>query len=660
MEYLNGQDMNLEEWIKRGIPYMTLKDAQGVLDRFLSDHHSGESNTKNKKKNKKNKITTTAAAAMAMMNNLEEVNVDFTHDTLESGTCPTSQSEDGDEDSVEEPTDPVDVAFVARSMAALREWIDSAAPQQRGGVNALSDNLTLLQEQRMGIVKILPFTKKESLRRYLRKKIEYEYPALYWDTNDNQQVLVRLNDEEKMIRDARRKKYAWQKMHEENIGFTRVFKALSDACRGELGVTGSLDEEYEHFLSESDSKRARGIHKKSHHGKDSCALLTTRVSNKQRRRVPIVVHNGFVDFMFLLSHFYCEKVPSTYVEAKELIHDLFPLIYDTKVIATEFHDSSIHLKQTSLVELHQRYVRGDVIPDIHDFIEVHLEYTPRSIVVNGSARIHTPVRPREAGNEALMIGTVFQCLCRRIKWNSHDFLGLDNINKKLKMVRAVLRAKKSRVGSLLFLDEKVPESKFSAPLYGLNKVFMNQSIFTIDMESTYDPLKPGYISSAILKVLHPHKTIPIKDINTVIKSISDEDIIVSRHWQKIHYEIGVTSKWFIVAARSKINRGIDGTDPTVVAEIVSTLMRRSELLMDALKHHFYDCEIISLEETLINCSDWCSIKRKRRHLQCDDVVDDETKSIQNGIISILTNAFGFFTSWDKGSVTKRRKYSDES
>jgi mRNA deadenylase subunit len=469
MDYLNGQEMNLEEWIKRGIPFMTLKDAQGELDRFLSEHHGKMSNCKKKNSHHQHHHRGTV--------------MNFPEDSIQvesESACPTSQSEDGEE-SVEEPTDPMDVAFVARSMAALREWIDSAAPQ-RGGVNALSDNLTLLQEQRMGIVKILPHTKKESLRRYLRKKIEYEYPALYWDTNDNQQVIVRLNDEEKMIRDARRKKYAWQKMHQENIGFTRVFKALSDACRGKLGATGSLDEEYEYFLSESDSKRARGVHKG--HGNEICALLTKHVSYKHARRVPIVVHNGFADLMFLLSHFSCDKVPSSYVEAKELIHKFFPLIYDTKVIATEFHESSMHLKQTSLTELHQRYVRGDAIPDIHDLIEVHFEYTPRSIVVNGSARIHTPARPREAGNDALMIGTVFQCLCRRIKWNSSDFLGLDNINKKIKMLRAVSRAKKSRVGCLLFLDEKLPESKLSAPLYGLNKVrffklgcyFLSQSI----------------------------------------------------------------------------------------------------------------------------------------------------------------------------------------
>jgi hypothetical protein len=178
------------------------------------------------------------------------------------------------------------------------------------------------------------------------------------------------------------------------------------------------------------------------------------------------------------------------------------------------------------------------------------------------------------------------------------------------------------------------------------------------MESTYDPLKPGYISSAILKVLHPHKTIPIKEINTVIKSINDEDIIISRHWQKVQYEIGVTSKWFIVAARSKLNRGADATDPTVLADIVSTLVRRGELLTDALKSHFHDCEIISLEETLVNCSNWCSLKPKRQYSRCDDVTKDQEKSkdaAQNGIVSRLANVLGFRTSSEEGKGTKRRK-----
>lgn len=192
---------------------------------------------------------------------------------------------------------------------------------------------------------------------------------------------------------------------------------------------------------------------------------------------------------------------------------------------------------------------------------------------------------------------------------------------------------------------------------------MNHSIFTIDMESTYDPLKPGYISSAILKVLHPHRTIPIKDINNVIKSINDEDIIISRHWQKIHYEIGVTSKWFIVAARSRLSRGVDATDPTVVADIVSTLARRGELLMDALKSHFHDCEIISLEDTLINCSNWCSAKRKRRNAPCDNGTENDdgnTIVAQNGMISRLANALGFRTYSKRENVAKRKKYAEDS
>ena len=187
---------------------------------------------------------------------------------------------------------------------------------------------------------------------------------------------------------------------------------------------------------------------------------------------------------------------------------------------------------------------------------------------------------------------------------------------------------------------------------------MHQSIFTIDMESTFDPLKPGYISSAIFKVSHPHKPIPIREINAIIRGINDEDIIISRQLQKIHYEIGVTSKWFIVAARSKVSRSLGAAHPGVAANIASTLARRGELLMEALHTHFYDCEILSLEETLMNCSNWCCTRRKRRRSRSDDLeeIGKRERSVERkGVMCRLLHALGYQNSSNREPSPKRKK-----
>ena len=56
---------------------------------------------------------------------------------------------------------------------------------------------------------------------------------------------MRLNDDEKRIRDARRKKFAWHKIQEEKIYLTRVFKAFSDACSCDQRSPNQLDQ-YQH------------------------------------------------------------------------------------------------------------------------------------------------------------------------------------------------------------------------------------------------------------------------------------------------------------------------------------------------------------------------------------------------------------------------------
>jgi len=191
-----------------------------------------------------------------------------------------------------------------------------------------------------------------------------------------------------------------------------------------------------------------------------------------------------------------------------------------------------------------------------------------------------------------------------------------------------------------------------------SQVFLSQSIFTVDMEAVHDHLKPGYTTSAIFKVSHPNKLISLSEINSIIKGIRDPEII-GRQSQKIHYEIGLTSKWFIVAARSKIPRGVDGNNLLLIADIAATLDRRGELLKVALFQNFTDCQIQSLEETMVSSNGtWSGTKqKKRRRRQSDDL--DELAATGNaekkGILSRLLGSFGFGRQDDDAPRHKRTR-----
>eukprot|EP01083_Nonionella_stella_P023969 66327_1 len=186
---------------------------------------------------------------------------------------------------------------------------------------------------------------------------------------------------------------------------------------------------------------------------------------------------------------------------------------------------------------------------------------------------------------------------------------------------------------------------------------MNQSIFTIDLEAEYDPLKPGYRMSSIFKVSHPSRIITLDYINSIIKNIKDPESPGRGHAQKVQYEIGMTAKWFIVAAKSRIPRGIDELDPVSAVEYASILERRSILLLSSLQKHFVqpDDEIASLEDVLMGTKvSWSSVKRIRRKRDHREVSHDDHRrgEEKRGVVSRLLNAVGL--------RSLKRKNSNES
>jgi hypothetical protein len=538
IQYLKDQDIDFNTWLSHGIPFTTLEQAKSSLINFISEQKE---------------------------ENVEDEDLEW-----------------------EEPTDAQDVAFIARSMASIREWIDSAAPHAS---RRLSNNLSLGDEQRLGIARVIPFPKKESLKACLKGKIKYEYPSLHWEKHHNQHVLVRLNDTEKKLRDRRKKRVAWRQMHLDNIGFTRIFKALSNACRGELEKNSDLDCEYKTFLQHEKNGTVRSFVMNN----ESKSDLTHPYKSSKCRRVPIVVHNGFMDFLYLLSYFNDSKLPSTYVETKELINRYFPIVYDTKVLATEFYDLPIHRNNSCLKELYKDFVIQDDIIVEGDMIipGIPLNHTPSVRILND--RSEATMIPQEA-DRAYMIGTVFQCLARRLRIVSieNDVHGT-GINTALRhFYKSIVSAKKSIVGSLLFLDENHPDIKTSAPIFRMNCIFLQNSIFIVDLEAVADPLRPGYSASSLFRVSRSNNSSHMDDINQIVKMMRNPESN-----GKVQYEVGVTPKYFIIAGKAKT---FDRQEGLKNANF-NNAEHRSKLLRDLLKAKFPNDSIVSLEDIIMGVVD---------------------------------------------------------
>lgn len=92
----------------------------------------------------------------------------------------------------------------------------------------------------------------------------------------NQIRIVRLSPSEKKRRENRLLHEEWNKILHK-IGFTTVFQAISDACNGRK------------FTKEQTAKFLAG----------ECSLVSLP---GRGRKVPIVIHNGLMDLMFLLTH----------------------------------------------------------------------------------------------------------------------------------------------------------------------------------------------------------------------------------------------------------------------------------------------------------------------------------------------------------------------
>jgi len=137
------------------------------------------------------------------------------------------------------------------------------------------------------------------------------------------------------------------------------------------------------------------------------------------RHLPIVVHNGMIDLLYLLSHFFVKPLPEYFDEFRSLFSELFPFIFDTKLIAKELFKD----------------IEGEQIRPINTTLEVLAEFFREKGNCKDIPEITFPNsedasqdQAHSAGYDAFLTGTIFLHLSRRIK-------GLNDMKNKINLWR---------------------------------------------------------------------------------------------------------------------------------------------------------------------------------------------------------------------------------
>jgi len=531
VQFLTSNNMDYNKWLKEGVPYVPVDRAQDVLEKFKEKHDKLEEERKQNASDngptpRKNKVQLTRAD---------------------------------------------DVAFLARTMSTLREWIDTAVRSHR--VRAADDDEDEVaarerKEKEEGKSLLLPPC-NAFLRRALYERIEEEYPALILERADGNRIrALRLDADEKAERDECLKYEEWAELHRDQIGFTDVFRALSAACQGNLVVgedghvcINGASEEFSRFSAQSGSlrhfsyskaksgaagkkdgkspSRKKKLKKNPRMSTGGSTKGSTKgaVTSKgaEPRVVPIIVHNGLMDLLFLLTHCHSPKLPEDYNDVKLLIHKYFPNVYDTKILSSECSGSDVRFSNTALGELYNRVCVGTMDADTDPLI--HYEVVGSTASDNSNAdQMH------EAAYDAFMTGAVFQELSRRI---------MTTMTYTNTWGAGVPDIPSAGYGSLDFLldNSAISNGKWrpSRRFFGRNKLYLMQTLYTIDLEKDGDGdnLHKGMLAEASFRVSGIEGSMRNNDIHyrmrTALRDVSNSP----------SYDIGwVDDTTFIVSTRA--------------------------------------------------------------------------------------------------------------
>lgn len=431
-----------------------------------------------------------------------------------------------------------DIDFHARAMASLREWLDAALNEVEGPPIELAPE---------GAAFLLPSC-NSFLRRALYESIEAEYPDLVLESAGNNQIRVlRLTEEESQTRKQRLRREDWEKVVVNKIGMWRVFEAISRVCRGEhLDLTSAV-------LAPS----VDAVDFTSPLVPFAEDTLSSGSKSSRRRNIPLVVHNGFMDICFLLTHFHHETLPDTLKECKGLISRYFPIIYDTKAVTTEY--STWSNENSALAALFEKVVRQN--NGLEDRIEV---------VADAGRGDATDDQEHEAAYDAYMTGAIYIGLCEQIKSTLQDeTVALDG------------------VGNMTHLTIDNEGTENTRLLYGRNKLFQ-MSMYTMDLEDPVsDPLSRGMLVESTFRVSDIDPSVSTRDIIRCLSGLIDTQD------RRVNFEIiWLNDTSFLVAAVFRPEVSDTALDPA------ATILDHGKLILGALRLRFAKERIMSLEQVL--------------------------------------------------------------
>jgi poly(A)-specific ribonuclease len=528
IEFLNQHGMDFNKWTREGVPYVTVDVANALESKYETQQQKELQGEKNN------------TSSNSMWRDPTRRRITLTKES--------------------------DVQFHARAMASLREWIDRSI---QGSPSML-----------------LPACNR-FLRRALYETIELEYPALILENAGSEyrdQIRVwRLSEEEKVQRKERLAREAWETLVM-NVGFTRVFMALSNANTGLKQVNSTI-------LASSVEQ----------------VDVSAKVEfEPMGRRVPIICHNGLMDILFLMTHFVSHKLPEKYQDAKAMIHETFPLVYDTKILATECSDQRTVGDNTVLGTLFDRFVMND----LEFLMDRNFE------VVNASGS--DPDQKHEASYDAFMTGAVFVALARRIQ-EEEGLLAISLCD--------IFSSDYNLITKDLFGRNKVSNTVVAAyPVCGFllicltccfvsaslnQQLFLMLTLYTIDLENaTEDPLRRGLSPTSTYRVSGIDPAITTSDIIRCLSNLVDQVLE-----QQVRFEIvWVDDRTFLVAARTQ-----DDDD---------TLQRHGELIHMALRRRFA-------------CEDICTLDQYLQATAAAEEAKQRTEESGGGMWSSFLGLFGY-------------------
>jgi len=432
IEFLQEHGMNFNLWTKEGIPYCTTNKANEFMEKYRK-------------------------RAISLLTDVDSKQKPFSRKRVEL-------------------TRAEDINFHARSMANLREWIDSA----RATTNDEGTSFLLPPANAI-------------LRRALYESIGQEYPSLILEKCNSSVIRVlRLTIEEKMLRRERQRKEAFEHLMVQELGFWRIFYALSQANRGILKKGNSIA-----LAANMDEINL-----------EECQQQES--SNLSHGKIPIVVHNGLMDILFALTHFHHPVLPDKYQDCKTLISDNFPLLYDTKVMTTEGPRSMRH-DNTVLNQLFMVVVTAApaVAGSLH-------------LINSDETQIH------EASYDAYMTGAVFYGLVVGV-------IPLDAIINPWSFPANIL-------STTCTADTKILRQRFVC-----NKLYLMLTMYTIDLLQEEDPLSRGMHINTTFCVSGSDASISTRDIVQCLASLTAAP---TAEGGGLHFEIiWVNDTTFFVAAR---------------------------------------------------------------------------------------------------------------